>query len=237
MSMIFEYEGRAGDSNTDVLVIAQKDVCAELRKGAPANVAFLHFGKLRGQDRFKDVPSLIIIGRAAPSHETLELMTEALYWDDPEVAEFQYADDWPKGEKAITMADGTARRINGDRHPDALVEELRVQIVDNELNQAVGRARLVQRGATNPCDVTLFGQIATRTPAHHIINFDATDRDLAGLQLATGLVYRRGATIARKWPAHIPTEERRQKRAAADAWAQVAGTFVKSGLTSKYIYI
>jgi hypothetical protein len=68
------------------------------------------------------------------------------------------------GSRRILMANGMDREIRGECHPDPRCEALRRMIVDAEIEQAIGRARLVTRTADNPCYVYVYGQIGSRTP-------------------------------------------------------------------------
>jgi hypothetical protein len=219
------YRGRSGGAK-DVLVIAPKKVREAIKSLLPDNVAALNFGKLRGIDEYRDVPCLIVVGREMPAMAQLELMTEALHWDNPKITSVTHVAEgkWPRAPLALSLADGRAVEIIGERHPDPNVAALQYEITGAEVEQALGRARLVQRTADNPCDVYLFGQTATRTPAHKIINWIDADRDLAEIMAAAGVIFAKGETIAQAFPGLLPETRRRREEAAAVAW-QRGGQF------------
>src|SRR5262249_28890085 len=95
----------------DVLVVLDKKVkealLALFGDRIPDNVAFEHFNNVRGLDLYLDVPCGIIIGRTAPSNYTLELMREALDYDNPNIDQYIGAEAEPdKGHRTLLMADG-----------------------------------------------------------------------------------------------------------------------------------
>src|SRR5262249_18311829 len=118
----------------DVLVIVQLDVqkalLALFADRVPDNVAFEHYNDIRGLDFYRDVPCGIFAGRTKPSNAALELMREALDYDNPEIVEYIPAQgEYEVGRRTILMADGTAVSIPCERHPDDRVELLRQQKV------------------------------------------------------------------------------------------------------------
>ena len=187
----------------------------------PQNVAILNFGKERGIDAYRDVPCLIVCGRDMPPMPELELMTEALHWDNPSVTSIQYVSEWPTAERKIGLAGGDAIAVVNEWHPDPHVAQLQRQIAHAKIEQGIGRARLVMRSMERPCDVYLFGQMGTSTPAHQIINWCDADRDLAEIMLAAGVVFSNADSIARAFPTLIPAADARRKEAAAYAWHRV----------------
>jgi hypothetical protein len=233
------HRGRSGGAK-DVLVIAPKKVRAVIEDLLPDNVAVLNFGKLRGIDKYRDVPCLIVVGREMPAMAQLELMTEALHWDNRNVTEVTHVaeGEWPRAPVVLNRAGDRAVEIKGERHPDPNVAALQYEISGAEVEQALGRARLVDRTATKPCDVYLFGQTPTRTPAHRIINWVDADRDLAEIMAAAGVFFARGDTIAQAFPGLMPDAEARRKEAAAHAWQrgqlQANGSLAPYRISSLY---
>ena len=65
-------------------MIAQKAIISKLKElGLPRNVETVHYGALRGLNRFKDVSAAVVIGRPAIANSSLEQLTEALYLERP----------------------------------------------------------------------------------------------------------------------------------------------------------
>ena len=54
---------------------------------------------------------------------------------------------------------GTVATVEADRHPDEIAEAVRRAICQDEMLQAVGRARGVSRTAANPVEVVLLGNV------------------------------------------------------------------------------
>jgi hypothetical protein len=70
-------KGAVGAPAIDGLLIAQKKIRELIEEFVPKNLAMLNFGKLRGQDEYRGVRFIMVVGRAAPNYRTLELMCEA----------------------------------------------------------------------------------------------------------------------------------------------------------------
>ena len=66
---------------------------------------------------------------------------------------------YPTEVVQLVGRDGTMATVESDRHPDALAEAIRSAICQDELLQAVGRARGVSRTAANPVEVILLGNV------------------------------------------------------------------------------
>jgi hypothetical protein len=215
-----------------VLVVVPNKVRKLIEAKLPSNVAVLHFGALRGIDAFRNVPCLIVCGRDMPPMSELELMTEALHFDNPDFKRLIRAEQWPQSERALEMARGPAYEISCERHPDPFVAELQAQLVDAEIEQALGRARLVTRNSDVPCDVYLFGQTSTRIPAQQIINWVDADRDLAEIMVAAGVVFSKVESVAQAFPGLVPAAEDKRKQEVAEAWNRVITGHAFGALTS-----
>ena len=178
----------------------------------PQNVAILNFGKERGIDAYRDVPCLIVCGRDMPPMPELELMTEALHWDNPSVTSIQYVSEWPIGEPKSVWRGATPSRLSMSGIPIPTSPSCNVKSRTPRSSRALGVLGSVMRSMERPCDVYLFGQMGTSTPAHQIINWCDADRDLAEIMLAAGVVFSNADSIARAFPTLIPAADARRKR-------------------------
>jgi len=160
--MADEFRGKGGAGGLDVLVVLPKPVIGPLRKlgPIPRNVVTMTFGKLRGQDRAKDVAAALIVSRPMPRVKAVEDQAEVISGKPvkrlPPGQFYEHQNNLP-----VFLADGAVEiepRVY--RHPDPLVEALRWQACEAEVIQAVGRVRAVRRTAANPVVV----RILTSTP-------------------------------------------------------------------------
>jgi hypothetical protein len=149
-----------GHPNT--LVICQEKVenWLKLEQNAlPNNIVVEHYNNITGRDEFKDVRLMLLIGRTAPGPVAMEALSAALTGKCPVVTTangnsgFRWFD---RVTRSIRLRDGSGIAVFGDEHCDPDVEVIRWQIHEAELVQAFGRARAVNRTATNPLDADLL---------------------------------------------------------------------------------
>lgn len=146
-------EGRSvGFSRT--LVICQKDLEEKLCDlGLPPNVETAHFNAIRGQDKWKDVDLLIVIGRTQPSPAAVELQAEAVFHTPIKTLGPDYYDStW----MPLT---GTNISVPTEQHPDKLAEIIRWHACEAELVQAIGRVRAVNRTTDTPVQVDIINKV------------------------------------------------------------------------------
>lgn len=173
-----------------VLLICQKEVERYLRaRPLPPNLALHHFNAIRGLDSFKSAPCAIIVGRPLPPASILEAQTEALYYDDPAATGVISSEGRSQmGGRKLLLATGGHADIKCEVHPDTRVEALRRQKVDMEVCQAIHRLRLFDRGADNPAELHVFGQVDTGLPVHRLMDWTDADRTPAEIIGASGVL-------------------------------------------------
>ncbi len=178
----------ADGSRPDVLAVMPMDTERQMKASGliPANVETLHFGVVRGVDRYKGVAALVVIGRPEASPSEAEDQAEIIYGVPAKRLDGFY----PKRMARRRMADGTERLAEVHRHPDPKVEAVRAAIANTEVSQAVGRGRGVRRGADNPLEVFVLTDLVIREPVNDLVEFGAL-MDAAGpveLMIARGVV-------------------------------------------------
>ncbi|MBY8978288.1 hypothetical protein KHP62_20940 [Rhodobacteraceae bacterium NNCM2] len=124
-----------------VLVITYKD-CEAAFQGIPG-VETAHFNAVAGLDGWGEVALLIVIGRPLPRDTDAAAMAGAFF---DRVATGGYR----PALNGVTMSDGRVRGVRTLVHADDRAETLRAAICDDELVQAIGRGRCVNRSASNP---------------------------------------------------------------------------------------
>jgi hypothetical protein len=146
-------EARAS-SFGEVLVICQMELEEKLTAlGLPPNVLIAHFNAIRGQDKWKDVDLLIVIGRTQPSPPDVELQAEALFLTPIKTLGPEYYDTvWmPLTDMAV--------EVGTERHPDKHADIIRWQVCEAEIIQAIGRVRAVNRTVENPVQIDIINMV------------------------------------------------------------------------------
>jgi putative DNA primase/helicase len=146
-----------------VLVICQKQLESVLKAGPlPDTVDLGHFQALAGLNQWRDARVIIIIGRTLPPVRDVEQIARVVF--EREITEIEPNQlgrvEYPRVPRSIRMRGGGCVMVDGPGHPDPLAEEIRLQICEAELVQAIGRGRGIRRQADNALEVDLLTNIA-----------------------------------------------------------------------------
>lgn len=155
------------------LVVASKDAAGDWREDLPGNVSVAHWGAVRGLDSFNDVRGLVCVGRWGAQPYAVERMASILTGRAVDRVQGWY----PTQAVTLTAADGSARTVDAERHPDPMAEAVRVASVDAELVQAMGRGRGVRRHAGNPLAIYVLGNVPLPVPLATISDWQPVDPD------------------------------------------------------------
>ncbi len=205
----------------DVLLVTQRGVREALPSFGPmaSGIDLAHHNAVSGQDRWRDVRALIVVGRTQPSPASVERMAEALTGRAVERVDGWYS----RGDGVRHTAAGGAVAIEADRHPDPIAEAIRWQICEGELVQIIGRGRGVNRTEDNPLDVLVLTdaplpmQVATTLQA---ADMAPSPEDL--MAAAGGIVLENAADVAAAYP-HLWATRNAAKFALHRWRAEVAG--------------
>ena len=141
----------------------------------PRNFVTGHFNALRGLNTWERVAVLAVVGRVMPRADELERIAGALAHDQPEAvmkgAQIGKVDAWHR------MREGAPVKGYRRVHPDPWCEAVRRQITESELEQSIGRARAVRRGADGPVLVLVFGQTPLAGAVDHLVSFAEIEPD------------------------------------------------------------
>jgi hypothetical protein len=159
---LLEVEGKAAkEAGGRAACILQKDPKELLLKEATerlegAGVDLAHFGAVRGLDRWRDVRTLVVVGRTLPAPADVELTAGVLFGRVVEPVGERYPVELVRLEG---RAGGFPEAVEVPCHPDRGAEAVRAAACEGELVQAVGRARAVRRGADAPLRLLVIGNL------------------------------------------------------------------------------
>ena len=132
--------------------LVQQEAGARL---AAADVELAHFQNIRGRDGWRDVRTLVVVGRTLPQPITVETIAEALFGRKVD----RVGKHWPVQPVWLEGKTGDRELVEVARHPDPGAEAVRASICEGELVQAIGRARAVRRGPGSPLRVVVVGHM------------------------------------------------------------------------------
>jgi hypothetical protein len=189
-----------------VVIMQQKAEAALRTLGLPPEIATEHFNNIEGLDEHKDVRLLVTVGRTQPRPEAVEADAGALSGVEPVMASVKANQStwYDKVTRGIRLPDGRGVAVSCDQHPDPLAEDVRRQVCEAELVQAIGRGRGVNRTAENPLDVRVLADVVLPITVDVV-----SDWDVPGLEIcmvAEGIWLESPADMARAWPEDWPTE-------------------------------
>ena len=186
-----------------VLVITNL-ACAAAFEGI-AGVSVAHFNAIAGLDAYRDVALLIVIGRPLPREADLHPMSSAFFGHEPDGA-------YGHEIKGVLMRDGSTRGIKVIAHEDPKAELLRAAICDDEVLQAVGRGRGVNRTAIDPLEVHILANVALPLVHDHITPWEVLRPDVVQEMLLSGLAVDSPADASALHPDLFANENTAKKR-------------------------
>lgn len=172
-------------------------------KGAiPAHVHILHHNGTAGLDSFGSVALLIVMGRTQPPPATVSLMAAAITGKAP--APIDTPDGWyATSVVTIVGRDATVASVAQERHLEGIEETIRAAICDDQLIQAIGRGRGVNRTEHDPLTVEIWGDHYPPVPVDAVTLFQWPSKD--ELALAKGVHLESAGDLA-KWHPELGNE-------------------------------
>ena len=180
-----------------VLVVTYK-ACEAAFENIPG-VETGHFNAIAGLDVYRDVRLLVVVGRPLPSDAALAPLAGALFRHLPEGG-------YTSEVRGVRMRDGSSRAVRVRAHADDKAELLRAAICDDQLIQAIGRGRGVNRSADDPLEVHVLADVALPLVHDAIVAWETVQPDLFQRMLLAGIAVdspqrRRACCIRRCSPA------------------------------------
>jgi putative DNA primase/helicase len=181
-----------------MLVVCQQDAEKWLKQaGLPDGIAVEHFNNISGLDRYKDVYSLILVGRTIPSPVQVEAYAGALTGIEP-IKTAATGNWYNRVSRGIRLANGSGIGVECDEHPDPVAEAIRLQICEAELVQALGRARGVNRKPDTPLTVDILADVVLPIPVNEVVLW--TEPSAAVEMAVEGIVLAAPKDMAKAWP-------------------------------------
>ena len=173
-----------------VLVVTYKAIEAAFQ--GITGVETAHFNAIAGLDRYGDVGLLIVVGRPLPSTVDLARVSASLFRHFPQGR-------YEREVRSIHLHDGTAV-VSTLAHPDAKAELLRAAICDDEVIQAVGRGRGVNRTAESPLEVEVLADVALPLVYRRVLAWEVARPDIVQGMLLAGIALDSPSDAARVHP-------------------------------------
>jgi hypothetical protein len=176
-----------------------------------AGVSVAHFNAIAGLDAYRNVALLIVIGRPLPSEVDLHPMCGAFFGHEPDG---QYESD----VRGVLMRDGSIRAVKIVGHEDSKAELMRAAICDDEVLQAVGRGRGVNRTASDPLEVRILANVALPFVHDQITPWEVLRPDVVQEMLLAGLAVDSPADAAALHPELFANDNTAKKRFEREAF-------------------
>jgi hypothetical protein len=184
------------------LVIAPLRVIPALRAGLP-EAAFLHHGALTGTDQHGKVEVVIVLGSVFPDPRDSASRASA------EAGEVVLPGRIELIPATALMADGTGRGFMQPGYRDPRLQAALEQVRNSALEQAIGRARGINRGPADPVEIHVYSNAVLPFPLGSISRWQRPtqlDRMVAGR-----VVHSNSADLFRLFPDLFPSAEAASK--------------------------
>lgn len=195
------------------LVISNKSIITALN--LPPHILTAHFNALAGHDQFKDVTTLIVIGRPLPPPAAVEKIASALTGKAPtllttENGWYEKQDVWrlQRCQSGYKQVPGVA-----DHHPDPIAEQIMQRIAVDEIMQGIGRGRGVRRTTANPLTVFVLGNAVLPVPVDAFLNDTVVmAQSQEDIMLAEGgIAFDSAAAAAKAYPSLYVSQDAAKK--------------------------
>lgn len=131
----------------------------------PPRLTMVHFGKVRGLDRYGGVRCYVRLGRMMALAPVYERTSGAIHG----IRSSKCKGIFRKASGTYLMRNGSRRPAWFTTHPDPIVQEVMWQEVDAECEQSDGRPRSIWRTPDNPLDIILLCSRPQSAPVDALI--------------------------------------------------------------------
>ncbi len=207
------------------LIITHKSIETAF-SGLPG-VDVAHFNAIAGLDAYKDVAQLIVIGRPLPGSAALDIIAGGLFGEHID-------GEYENKLIGLPMRSGKTASIRAIRHSNKTGELLRAAICDDEILQAIGRGRGVNRTAQTPLQVIVMADVALPLPHDRILHWEIERPDILQKMLLAGIATDSPGDAAALHPELFGNEKQAQKALERDGFKRQSpiGTYKEMSLKS-----
>lgn len=180
-----------------------------------------HYNAVAGLDNWGNISALFLIGRPLPSSVDLGETTGALF-------DRSVRGDYAARDVGVVLASGRPSAIRAIRHTDPFAEVLRGSICDDEVMQALGRGRGVNRTASNPLEVHLMADVVVPLAYQRVQAWATVCPDIVQQMLLASLAVDSPADAARLHPqlfVNVSQAEKAFQRAAFGGHFPIRDTY------------
>ena len=209
-----------------VLVVTYKAIEADF--AGIDGVQTGHFNAIAGLDQFRDARLLIVVGRPLPSNDALMPLTGSFFQQSVDGI---YCPAW----RAVRLVNGGTANVRVITHEDPKAELLRAAICDDEVTQAIGRGRGVNRTADNPLEVHVLADVALPLVHDRVVPWEAVVPDIFQQMLLAGIAVDSPADAAALHPgffSSVATAEHAFSRAGFNRQNPMSGTYREMAVKS-----
>ena len=164
---------------------------------------------MKGRDDWKGVSTLTVAGRTLPPPDTVEAIAMALsgQWIDPACLPAEKTDKRWYAATPVTVADraGNTLTLTAERHPNALAEQVRAAIAEDEIEQIIGRARGANRGPNSPVTVHVLADMPLPLEVDEFRVWEAPSLDAQ--MMAEGCWLQSTQDAAKCWPGIVRNDQ------------------------------
>lgn len=188
-------------SGRRVLVVTYKD--AEPAFSGIPGVETAHFNAVAGLDNWCDVACLMLIGRPLPSSNDLHRLSGVLFGQST-------TGGYSSALIRVPMRNGTSV-LKAIRHTVGAAETVRAAICDDELVQALGRGRGVNRNSEMPLEIHILGDVVLPILHDSVAPWESVRPDVFQRMLLAGVAVDSPADAVVLHPELFGTSEQARK--------------------------
>ena len=197
---------RAAQTRGDVLVIVPKfieEAISNHNLKLPSHIHVMHHGAIAGIDKYGNVSLCIVAGRQMPAPKEIERIAGVLsgFAVSNSLDQLGVSGNWYPSRWVNAIAHNeSAAAIEAAYHPDEFCEVLRQAISDDQIIQAIGRARGVNRTENNKVIVENWNDDLPPFQPDAFISYKPTSIEETSLGLGvTSQNTRHQATLHPEW--------------------------------------
>jgi hypothetical protein len=167
-------------------------------------VEVAHYNAVAGLDGWGDIACLFLIGRPLPSSVELHELTGAIL---DQSVDGKYG----SVQVGILTENGRKSSVQAIRHENPAAEILRAAICDDEVMQALGRGRGINRTADNPVEVHLMADVVLPLGYDRVVAWEMVCPDIVQRMLLAGIAVDSPADAARLHPTMFKNASQAEK--------------------------